>query len=45
MIRWQEATIESQEQVLHCECFIQSTITCSKLTIATLERGVKYVQS
>ena len=25
--------------------FTQSTITCSKLTMETLEHGVKYVQS
>ena len=30
----------SMQQVL-----TQSTITCSKLTIETLEQGVKYVQS
>ena len=28
-----------------CSESTQSTITCSKLTIKTLEQGVKYVQS
>ena len=29
----------------HCPLLTQPAITCSKLTIATLEQGVKYVQS
>ena len=30
---------------LHCSKVTQLTFTCSKLTIETLEHGVKYVQS
>ena len=26
-------------------CDVQSAITCSKLTVETLEQGMKYVQS
>ena len=43
--------IESREMTSHCKFynfffrFTQLAVTCSKLTIETLEQDVKYVQS
>ena len=37
--------IENQIYILKIKYISQSAITCSKLTIETLEQGVKYAQS
>ena len=48
MGQWAKFRIKNTTLCFHicfCNFFPQPAITCSKLTIETLEQGVKYVQS
>ena len=43
--RLQQYQLHNLRRLLPTQNIFQSAITCSKLTIETLEQGVKYVQS
>ena len=43
--RWVQISVDGLEKKSKINKRAQPAITCSKLTIETLEQGVKYVQS